>query len=75
MKLNDTVAWNKATLKRTGHQYARARGVIVALELGGKIARVDWRGTWLPHEDGGTVRTVPTANLTRVFSNGIVFGD
>ena len=75
MKINDTVAWSKAVLARTEHAYAGARGVIVALELGGKIARVDWGGTWLPHEDGGTVRTVPTANLTRVFSNGIVFGD
>jgi hypothetical protein len=75
MKVNDTVAWNQATLRRTQHQGAKARGTIVALELGGKIARVDWHGTWIPHEDGGTIRTVPTANLTRVFSNGIVFGD
>lgn len=75
MKVNDTVAFNQATLRRTQHEGANARGTIVALELGGKLARVDWHGTWIPHEDGGTIRTVPVANLTRVFSNGIVFGD
>ena len=40
----------------------KARGVV--LSVSGPVARVDFRGAWFAHEDGGTVRTVPVANLT-----------
>lgn len=71
-KPGDTVAFAQSVIRRTGHG-SGARGVVV--DVSGPVARVDWRGTWIPHEDGGTVRSIPAANLTRVFPNGIVFGD
>jgi hypothetical protein len=36
---------------------------------------VDWHGTYITHEDGGTVRHIPGANLTPILANGAVFGD
>jgi hypothetical protein len=36
---------------------------------------VDWHGTYIPHEDGGTVRHIPGVNLTPILANGAVFGD
>lgn len=71
-KPGDTVAFSQSVIRRTGDG-ASARGTVVSLK--GDIVRVDWRGTWIPHEDGGTVRSIPAANLTRVLSNGAVFGD
>lgn len=71
-KPGDTVAFAQSVIRRTGHG-SGARGVVV--DVSGPVARVDWRGTWIPHEDGGTVRSIPSANLTRVFANGVVFGD
>ena len=40
-----------------------ARGIV--LSVTGRIACVDWRGTWIPHENGGTVRHVPLQNLRK----------
>ena len=71
-KPGDTVAFSQAVIRRTGHG-ASARGTVVSVQ--NNIARVDWHGTWIPHEDGGTVRSMPVANLTRVLTNGAVFGD
>ena len=71
-KSGDTVAFAQSVIRRTGHG-ASARGVV--LDVTGPVARVDWRGSWIPHDDGGTVRSIPVANLTRVLSNGAVFGD
>ena len=71
-KPGDTVAFSQAVIRRTGHG-ASARGTVVSVH--GRVARVDWHGTWIPHEDGSTVRSIPAANLTRVLANGAVFGD
>ena len=75
-KPGDTVAFSQAVIRRTGHG-ADARGIV--LDVSGRFARVDWRGTWIGivKDDGGmsTIRTVPAANLTRVLTNGAVFGD
>lgn len=71
-KPGDTVAFSQAVIRRTGDG-ASARGIVVSVR--DNIVRVDWRGTWIPHEDGGTVRSIPAANLTRVLTNGAVFGD
>lgn len=71
-KPGDTVAFSQAVIRRTGAG-ASARGTVVS--VAGATARVDWHGTWIPHEDGGTIRTLPVANLTRVLANGAVFGD
>lgn len=71
-KPGDTVAFAQSVIRRTGNG-AAARGVVV--DVTGPVARVDWRGTWIAHEDGGTIRSIPAANLTRVFADGVVFGD
>ena len=68
----DTVAFSQAVIRRTGDG-ASARGTVVSVR--DNIARVDWHGTWIAHEDGSTVRSIPAANLTRVLANGAVFGD
>ena len=71
-KPGDTVAFSQAVIRRTGHG-ASARGTVVSVH--GRVARVDWRGTWIAHEDDSTVRSMPVANLTRVLASGAVFGD
>lgn len=71
-KPGDTVAFSQAVIRRTGHG-ASARGTVVGVR--DNIVRVDWRGTWIAHEDGGTIRSIPAVNLTRVLTNGAVFGD
>lgn len=76
-KPGDTVAFSQAVIRRcdvrAAHGASLARGTVV--DVTGPIVRVDWRGTWIPHEDGGTIRSIPSVNLTRVFANGVVFGD
>lgn len=74
-KPGDTVAFSQAVIRHAGDGLYRAsaRGTVVSVR--DRIVRVDWRGTWIPHEDGGTVRSIPAANLTRVLANGAVFGD
>ena len=68
-KPGDTVAFSQAVIRRTGDN-ATARGTVVSVQNG--IVRVDWRDTWI---HGGTVRSIPAANLTRVLASGAVFGD
>jgi hypothetical protein len=49
---------------------------VVDVTLNGRMVAVDWGASWLLHEEtGSSVRHVPSANLTRVLSNGAVFGD
>jgi hypothetical protein len=75
------VAFSQAVIRRSGDQIftARARGTVVSVfdkpGLGGPLVSVDWHGTYIPHEDGGTVRHIPGVNLTTILSNGAVFGD
>lgn len=73
MTRGNIVAFTQAVIRRTDASYSGARGVV--LEVTGKLARVDFQGTWIAHEDGGTIRTVPVANLTKVLDNSVVFGD
>ena len=47
------------------------RGVVVAVD--GPVVAVDFAGTWMPHENGGTVRHVPAGNLTKIMTNGVVY--
>jgi hypothetical protein len=76
-KPGDTVAFSQAVIRRcdvrAAHGASHARGTVV--DVTGPVVRVDWRGTWIPHENGGTIRSIPSVNLTRVFANGVVFGD
>jgi adenine/guanine phosphoribosyltransferase-like PRPP-binding protein len=80
-RLGQPVAFSQAVIRRSGDQIltAQARGVVVAVAtrrgMGGPMVSVDWRGTYIPHEDGGTVRHIPGVNLTPILANGAVFGD
>ncbi len=71
--INDKVAFARAVVRRLGHDKptADARGVVVAVD--GPVVAVDFAGTFIPHENGGTVRYVPAANLTKILSNGVIY--
>lgn len=71
--LGDTVAFSRDVVRRVGlcKDTADARGVVV--DLNGPVVSVDFKGTWVKHENGGTVRHVPAANLTRILNNGVVY--
>jgi hypothetical protein len=71
--INDKVAFARAVVRRVGHDKATAdaRGVVVAVD--GPVVAVDFAGTWRAHENGGTVRHVPAANLTKILANGVVY--
>lgn len=71
--INDKVAFARAVVRRLGHDKATAdaRGVVVAVD--GPVVAVDFGRTFIPHENGGTVRYVPAANLTKILANGVVY--
>jgi hypothetical protein len=71
--IGDTVALSRAVVARTGHNKsdADARGHVVAVD--GPVVAVDFAGTWRAHENGGTVRHLPAANLTKIMTNGVVY--
>jgi hypothetical protein len=71
--INDKVAFSRAVVRRLGHDKptADARGVVVAVD--GAVVAVDFAGTWRAHENGGTVRHVPAANLTKILANGVIY--
>ena len=71
--VNDKVAFARAVVRRLGHDKptADARGVVVAVD--GPVVAVDFGRTFIPHEDGGTVRYVPAANLTKILANGVIY--
>jgi hypothetical protein len=71
--INDKVAFARAVVRRLGHDKptADARGVVVAVD--GPVVAVDFGGTFIPHENGGTVRYVPAANLTKILANGVIY--
>ena len=78
--INDKVAFARAVVRRVGHDKATAdaRGVVVAVDgpvvaVDGPVVAVDFGGTWRAHENGGTVRHVPAANLTKILANGVVY--
>ena len=71
--VGDRVAFARHVVKRLGHDkhVADARGHVVAID--GPVVAVDFAGTWAPHEDGSNVRYVPSANLTKIMTNGVVY--
>lgn len=68
--IGDVVAFAPAVVARTGHHKfdGDARGRVLSVD--GAVVSVDFAGTWIPHEDGGTIRFIPAANLVKVI-NGI----
>lgn len=68
--IGDVVAFAPAVVARTGHHKfdGDARGRVLSVD--GAVISVDFAGTWIPHEDGGTIRFIPAANLIKVI-NGI----
>ena len=71
--INDKVAFARAVVRRVGHDKttADARGTVVAVD--GATVAVDFAGTWRAHENGGTVRYIPAANLTKILENGVIY--
>jgi len=71
--INDTVTFSRDVVRRLGcdKTTADARGVVV--DVNGPVVSVDFGKTWIPHENGGTVRHVPAANLTKIARNGVVY--
>jgi hypothetical protein len=69
--VGDKVAFHRDVVRRLGvcRNVADARGRIVAVH--GPVVSVDFAGTWEPHENGGSVRHVPAANLTKIMRNGV----
>ena len=63
MKPGTIVKFAPDVVKRLEGAGKSARGIV--LSVTGRVARVDFRGTWIPHEDGGTVRSVPLQNLVK----------
>jgi hypothetical protein len=77
--VNDKVAFSRDVVARLGcgKNVGDARGRVVAVSgpgiNGGMIISVDFGDTWIPHENGGTVRHVPAANLTKIMANGVTY--
>lgn len=71
--INDKVAFSRAVVRRLGHDKptADARGRVVAVD--GAVVAVDFDGTFIAHENGGTVRYIPAANLIKILSNGVIY--
>lgn len=71
--IGDEVAFHREVVRRVGldKNTGDARGVVV--EINDSVVSVDFGNTWVKHENGGTVRYVPAANLTRILSNGVVY--
>ena len=71
--VGDRVAFHRDVVRRLGHDKdaADARGRVVAID--GPVVSVDFGATWARHENGGTVRYVPAANLTKILTNGVIY--
>jgi hypothetical protein len=71
--IGDKVAFHRDVVRRVGldKHTGDARGTVV--DVNGPVVSVDFKGTWVKHENGGTVRHVPAANLTRILNNGVVY--
>ena len=70
--VGDKVAFSQAVIRRT-NDGTRARGTVIS--AGADVVAVDFADTWIRHENGGTVRHVPAANLTKIQPNGVIFSD
>ena len=71
--VGDNVTFARDVVRRLGcdKTVADARGRVV--NVNGPVVSVDFAGTWIRHEDGGTVRHVPAANLTKILANGVIY--
>jgi hypothetical protein len=71
--IGDRVTFSRDVVRRMGcdKNVADARGRVV--DVNGPVVSVDFAGTWTRHENGGTVRHVPAANLTRIAANGVIY--
>ena len=71
--IGDRVTFSRDVVRRLGcdKNVADARGRVVGVN--GPVVSVDFAGTWTLHENGGTVRHVPAANLTRIAANGVIY--
>ena len=72
LSIGDKVAFSQNVIRRT-MDGSNARGVVVSVS--DKTAAIDFKDTWIKHEDGGTIRHVPIANLTKILANGVIFSD
>lgn len=72
LTIGDQVAFAQSVIRRT-NDGPQARGIVVSVS--GNTAGVDFKGTWIAHEDGGTVRYVPISNLTKILPNGVIFSN
>lgn len=72
LTIGDKVAFSQAVIRRT-QDGSKARGVVTGISK--TTAAVDFGGTWIEHEDGGTIRYVPIANLTKIQPNGVIFSN
>lgn len=65
----DTVAFSLPLVRRLNDpKVTQAIGTVLSVR--DRLAEVDFHGTWIAHEDGVTVRTLPAANLRRVAQQG-----
>ena len=71
--IGDKVAFARDVVRRVGldKHTGDARGVVVGVN--GPVISVDFNGTWVLHENGGTVRHVPAQNLTKILANGVTY--
>ena len=73
-RVGQAVAISSATVSRMGFEkfHSSARGVIVEIFKGGRVASIDWGGTWVRAENGSSIRMMPLANLSPVLRSGVV---
>jgi hypothetical protein len=71
--IGDNVTFHSDVIRRLGcdKNVADARGRVI--DVNGPVISVDFAGTWIPHENGGTVRHIPASNLTRIATNGVTY--
>jgi hypothetical protein len=70
--IGNKVAFSRDVVRRVGldKDTGDARGVVVGVN--GPVISVDFRGTWVLHENGSTVRHVPAANLIKTLEHNHV---
>jgi hypothetical protein len=72
LNVGDKVAFSQSVIKRT-NDGSKARGTVISVTQ--NVVAVDFAGTWIAHENGGTVRHVPIANLTKIRPDGVIFSN
>lgn len=60
----DSVFFSNDVIKRLGYEKTVSDAVGLVLEITGRVAKVDFQGTWIGNDTGSTIRYVPVANLT-----------